>query len=313
MTMRVLVTGASGFVGRNVLRRLPSDWSVLATSRHADALSGFLQQHRLTNVESVHADLTDLDDVRALSNRAGEVDAVLYLAANGDPTASAARPVWDLESNTVGLIRFLEHVAVEHFVFVSSGAVYDGVEGPVTPATPVSPALPYAVSKLAAEHYVRFFADRRRALSSFVNVRFFGAYGRYEPERKITTRWVRAAMSGERQFAIRGDGANLIDFMHVDDAADGFIALLGVRDFRGTIDFGGGTPITVNELTAAMNGVTGGELLVSHQGHTEEYIRFRTVDDTMRARFGFAPKIPFEQGFARHYQSLRSARGTAIA
>ena len=44
---------------------------------------------------------------------------------------------------------------------VSSGAVYDGLTGEVTPATPVSPRLPYAISKLASEQYLRFFAERR--------------------------------------------------------------------------------------------------------------------------------------------------------
>src|SRR5205823_5507646 len=130
-------------------------------------------------------------------------------------TASATRPLWDLESNAIALVRFLEHCRVGHIVFASSGAVYDGLVGDVTPSTPVDPRLPYAISKLASEQYVRFFAERRHAIESFVNVRFFGAYGPYEPERKITTRWMRAVMAGQRAFTVRGNGQNLIDFMYV--------------------------------------------------------------------------------------------------
>src|SRR5207253_3027359 len=130
--------------------------------------------------------------VRRLGQLAGRADAALYLAANSDPAASAERPRWDLESNTVGLVNFLESCAVDHLVYVSSGAVYDGLIGPVSPASPVAPRLPYAISKLASEQYVRFFSERRRSVGSFIIVRFFGAYGPYEPARKITTRWLLA-------------------------------------------------------------------------------------------------------------------------
>lgn len=311
--MRVIVTGAAGFIGRNVLLRAPREWSIVAVSRHAPDLRAFAAQHGLAHVDSAHCDLMNEDDLRQLARRiGGKADAVLYLAANGDPAASAAQPKWDLESNTLGLVNFLEHVPVNHCVFVSSGAVYDGADGAVTPATPVNPVLPYAISKLAAEQYVRFFADRRRSVTSYVNVRFFGAYGPYEPARKITTRWIRAVMDGEREFVIRGDGSNLIDFVHVDDAVDGFTTLLTARDFRGTVDFGGGAPVSVNDVTAAMGRITGSDLAVIRRGHTEEYIRFRTVDDTMRARFGWAPRVAFADGFSRLHRWL-TTRGSAIA
>ena len=151
---------------------------------------------------------------------------MLYLAANGDPAASSKRPRWDLESNTVAFVNTLEQCPADHVVYVSSGAVYDGLHGDVTPATPVSPRLPYAISKLASEQYLQFFCERRGTVSSYVNVRFFGAYGPYEAARKITTKWLQALARGEREFVIRGDGRNLIDFMYVDDAVDGFLALV---------------------------------------------------------------------------------------
>lgn len=311
--MRVIVTGASGFIGRNVLLRAPRDWSIAAVSRHADDLGAFAARHGLSHVRAVRCDLTNADEVRNLAGAIeGRADAVLYLAANGDPLASARRPAWDLESNALATVNFLDEVAVDRCVFVSSGAVYDGADGPVTPLTPVAPALPYAISKLAAERYVRFFCERRGALKSYVNVRFFGAYGPYEPARKITTRWIRAVAAGEREFTIRGDGLNLVDFMHVDDAVDGLLALVPAADFSGTVDFGGGAPETVNAVTAAMARVTGGDLVVTHEGQTEEYIRFRTVDDTLRTRFGVVPRIPFTEGFARLHAWLTS-RGSAIA
>src|SRR6185436_15495120 len=107
----------------------------------------------LRHVTPVACDLTDAADLSRLIAATGPVDAVLYLAANGDPAASALRPVWDLKLNTLAPLLLLEQLRGGRFVFVSSGAVYDGLSGEVAPPTPVSPRLPYAISKLATEQY----------------------------------------------------------------------------------------------------------------------------------------------------------------
>jgi nucleoside-diphosphate-sugar epimerase len=195
-------------------------------------------------------------------------------------------------------------------VFVSSGAIYDGLVGDVTPSTPVAPRLPYAISKLASEQYVRFFAERQHAVDSYANVRFFGAYGPYEPERKITTRWLRAVMAGERSFTLRGNGQNLIDFMYVDDAVDAFLALATAAGYSGTVDLASHAPVSVNDVVQTMARVLGVEISVAHQGYTEEFIQFISVDRTMRERFGFEPKASFEDGVRRlHAHFVREGSG----
>jgi UDP-glucose 4-epimerase len=298
--MRVVVTGASGFIGRNVLLRAPRDWDIVAVYRSTPGLDSFVKQHGLTNVRPMKCDLMSAADVSALSRQIGSrPDAMLYLAANGDPAASAKRPRWDLESNTVAFVNTLEQCPADHVVYVSSGAVYDGLNGAVTPATPVAPKLPYAISKLASEQYLQFFCERRGSVSSYVNVRFFGAYGPYEPPRKITTKWLQALARGERAFVIRGDGNNLIDFMHVDDAVDGFLELVKARGARLTVDFASGAPVSINDIVATMASTLGVEVTVRHEGTVAEYIEFRSADTTMGDRFGVAPKISFTDGLKR--------------
>src|SRR4029077_4026228 len=88
--------------------------------------------------------------------------------------------------------------------------------------------------------------------ASFINVRFFGAYGPYEPPRKITTRWLRALAAGQREFTLRGNGENLIDFMYVDDAVDGMLTLVLAKGTSATVDFASGAPVTVNAVVQAM-------------------------------------------------------------
>jgi UDP-glucose 4-epimerase len=305
--MRVIVTGASGFIGRNVLLRAPRDWQITAVYHRTADLETFVADHGLARITPVRCDLTSQADVAALAKGVGgRADAVLYLAANGDPAASVERPRWDLESNTLALVNFLEHCPAAHVVYVSSGAVYDGLVGAVSPSSAVSPRLPYAIAKLAAEQYARFFAERRGAIGSYLNVRFFGAYGPYEPRRKITTRWMRAAMDGQRQFTIRGDGENLIDFMYVDDAVEGLLTLTRAAGESGTVDFASGAPIRVNDVVRTMGRAFGVDLDLVYERHSAEYIQFHTVDTAMADRFGVRPKIPFTEGVARLQRFLAS-------
>ena len=297
--MKLLLTGASGFIGHNVLLRAPRDWEIVAVYHRTPGLEQFVAAQGLANVRVEQCDLLDAAAVKALAVRVGRPDAMLYLAANGDPAASAERPRWDLDSNTVAFVTTLEHCPADHVVYVSSGAVYDGLKGAVTPATPVSPLLPYAISKLASEQYLRFFTERRQTVSSYVNVRFFGAYGPYEAPRKITTKWLTAIRDGQREFVIRGNGQNLIDFMYVDDAVDGFLALTKAAGTRATVDFASGTPVSVNEIVQAMARVAGVDVSVRHEGAVAEYIEFRSADTTMRETYGGVPRVSFDSGLQR--------------
>jgi nucleoside-diphosphate-sugar epimerase len=297
--VKLLLTGASGFIGHNVLLRAPRDWEIVAVYHQTPGLEAFVEAQGLSHVRPVRCDLLDEGAVQAMARDIGRPDAMLYLAANGDPAASAERPRWDLDSNTAAFVTTLEHCPADHVVYLSSGAVYDGLSGPVTPATAVSPRLPYAIAKLASEQYLRFFCERQGTVGSYVNVRFFGAYGPYEAARKITTKWLQAMRAGQREFVVRGNGQNLIDFMYVDDAIDGFLALVAAAGTRATVDFASGAPVSVNDVVGTMAKVAGADVSVRHEGTVAEYIEFRSADTTMHDTFGITPRVSFEDGLQR--------------
>src|SRR5579859_7489620 len=209
--MRTLIAGAAGFLGRNALLRFPREWEIAALYRpDGGAFEAFLRRHALTHVHAYACDLTDAEQVRAAANTIGsEWDQCLFLAANTSIPYSIQRPKIDLASNTLTLLHTLMSMRIDHLVFLSSGAVYQGCEGLVGPETPLAPDLPYAISKLAAEHYIHAARKHHGNPARATIVRFFGAYGPYEPARKLYTRIIRRfAFDRLPEYTVIGDGNN---------------------------------------------------------------------------------------------------------
>ncbi len=307
MTLRVIIPGASGFIGRNLIQTIPADWEVVAVYNKSNDFPTWVEQKKLPHVTAVGCDLTDEAAVRRLAGRAGKrFDACVFLAANGDPACSVEHPVLDLQATVVTLINFLSHFEINRFIYFSSGAVYDGLSGAVSPEVKVSPYLPYAITNWACEHYVQAFTNRGR-IGQYVNLRFFGAYGPYEPTRKLYNRLVRRfAFERVPQFTVRGNGCNYIDAMYVEDAVRGVLAVLESDQGNLTLDFCSGTPITINELVEIAGRTFDIEnIKIEHSGHVPEYINFSASGEAMAQMFHFRPQISLEEGLQRFAEFLR--------
>src|SRR6185312_253553 len=226
--MNLLLTGASGFIGRNLLLRAPEGWRILALYRNSASFPAFISGLNNPNITAAQCDLDSPEQVARLFDQFGsDWESCLYLAAKVDIPWSVREPKQDLLLNTGPLLNLLEGLHAGRFIYFSSGAVYDGLTGEIHPHTPFSPTLPYAISKLACERYVEFFGARRSSLEKYLIVRFFGAYGPYEAPHKIYTRLIEAfAIQGKSSYKIYGDGRNLIDAMYVEDAVEAIRRML---------------------------------------------------------------------------------------
>lgn len=294
--MKIIITGGGGFVGKNLLIDLSGAHNLLALDR-ASGLDEFIRGRGLKNVAAATVDLNDLPALDRLAREQGEKwDAVIYLAGNGDPAYSVSHPEADLTDTVLGLLNFCRRFRAGRFIYFSSGAVYDGISGPVSPRSPLDPRLPYAIGKLANEQYIKFFKKIGR-IDSYLILRFFGAYGPFEPPRKIYTRLVQAfARDRNPEFTIRGDGKNLIDAMYVADAVRGVRSVLESGAGDRVVDFCLGKPYTIEELVREAARVFAVESRIKKEGEVPEYIDFRPSPREMEELFGFKPQVSLAEG-----------------
>jgi nucleoside-diphosphate-sugar epimerase len=299
--MRLLVTGAAGFIGRNTLLALPHSWHVVALFRPGNmSFLRFLEAHQLYHVQPVPCDLTNRRQVeQAIGEVGGNFDSCLALAAS-PLTSSIEHPVQDLTTNVIGLLHILQYCTFDHLVYLSSAMVYIGLKGLVGPESAVSPHVPYAISKLAAEHYIRSFVHHHQTPRRVTIVRLFNLYGPYATT--LPGKLVRQfAFERNPHFTIIGDGENYLDTMYVDDAVRALQAVLALPPPEGVrcIDLGTGSSETVNQIVMRAAHTFELEPQISHEGWPAAYVRFVMDPKPLALAYGFTPMIPLEVGLRR--------------
>ena len=302
--MKLLVTGASGFIGRNLLLALPREYQVTALYCRSTDFTDFLASTSLGRVVPLQADLSSDEGAATVAAVSKEFESCVFLAANGDPAVSVGQPAFDLTANCLSLVKLLEKVRFGKLIYFSSGAVYDGLIGAVNPSVAIAPRLPYAISKWASENYLGHFQHRGQIGQSVI-VRFFGAYGPHEPARKIYSRLVRQfGIQKDPRFTIRGDGKNLIDAMYVSDAVRAIQLLLEGSQENLTVDLFSGQTRTLSQLVSEAAAVFGLIPEILYEGVVPEYIEFYATDPTFQRSYGFNPSVDLAAGLIHLYQHL---------
>lgn len=298
--MKVLIAGASGFIGRNLTDYAPEDWDL-----HLLYRSPFFTIP--PRAEGYRCDLRDLDRLKDLSERMPNFDVCVYLAADTKRVGyMGEEPRFGVLNDLLALTTFLEVMKgkIKRLIYFSSGAVYLGSEEP--PQTfcgheHPTPNIPYAIMKYASELYVKY-AQRRGWIENYVNVRFFGAYGPYMGSTKLTAKLIAVNPKGVIQ--IFGDGYNLTDVMHVEDTCRA-IKLMAESDRADlTLDLCSGNPMTINDYVKRVLEILGkNEVRISHPPvEVQEYIKFVGDPYTQVMILGFTPEITLEQGIMKYYK-----------
>jgi UDP-glucose 4-epimerase len=298
--MRFLVTGGAGFLGSALCNSLVLEGhEVLAID---DLSAG--DPNRLA--KSVLFTRGDVSDIPKLWGLLQGVACVYHLAARVSVPQSVLYPRDYNAVNvggTVSVMEAMRDAGVQRVVLVSSGAVYgEQATQPLHEDMIPNPDSPYAVSKLAAELYVRSIGKLWGIET--VALRVFNAYGPGQQlpasHAPVIPHFLKTAQIGA-SLIVHGDGEQTRDYVYVDDVAGAMVAAATAPGIdRQVINVGSGCETSVNQLVAAIGKALGKPRLepIHNTAHSGGVTRM--CADIRRAKelLGFAPSVSLEEGLS---------------
>jgi UDP-glucose 4-epimerase len=295
--MNFLITGAAGFLGSALANQLAREGHQV---RGLDDLSTGDPQSLAPDVHFTRGDVGDRPKLWTLLQ---EVDVVYHLAARVAVPESILYPRDYNTVNvggTVALMEAMRDVGVRRVVLASSGAVYgDQGEQPLSESATPNPRSPYAVSKLAAEYYVRTIGTLWGIET--VSLRIFNAYGPGQrlpaSHPPVVPYFLRQALRSGT-LVVHGDGGQTRDYVYVDDVLSGMIAASTAPNLTGlVINVGSGVETSVVELMKLVLEVTGGKPEVIYNSQNPGGVSRMAADLKLsRKKLNFKPSIKLEAG-----------------
>lgn len=257
--MNFLITGGAGFLGSALSNRLSRQ------GHHVRVLDDLSTGDPDALDPEIHFTRGDINDRPKLWTLLQQIDCVYHLAARVSVPESVLFPRDYNEVNVGGTATLMEAVRdakTKRVVLTSSGAVYGNQETPLmTETMKPHPLSPYAVSKFAAEWYVRTIG----ALAGIETIclRIFNAYGpgqRIPPAHPpVIPNFIRQARQNGT-LIFHGDGSQTRDYVFVDDVVNALVAAATVQGMDGQIiNVGSGTETSVRELARQVVEITGGK------------------------------------------------------
>ena len=293
--MRILVTGAAGFIGYHLSRYL------LETGHDVIAIDKVNSNERLDilvqyeNFDFRHRSIADISFLQEV----GEVDYIVHLAALPDVRKSIGRPYIQIQQDVLGYINLLEYAKIlenlKRMVFTSSSSVY-GVGGGFSETSPTMPIAPYGVSKLNNENMNTCYSH----LYGFpiTSLRFFTVYGTYGRDNMVIWKFIENISLG-KPIALFNNGMNERDFVYVSDVVNAI--LLAMFDEKSTghnvYNVGTGTSVSVLEVVRIIEDILGKtatlETLPPQPGDIP-----KTCADIIKIKqdLDYAPKIDITSG-----------------
>ncbi len=296
----IVITGGAGFIGSNLAQRL-------VTNGHSVRIIDDLSTGRLANIDRL-VQGGDVDLVRGsildrslLREAFKGADYIFHLAALPSVARSVKDPLSTNEVNIEGTLNVLieaRDANVGKVVTASSSSVYgDTPTLPKDESMRPNPRSPYAISKLAGEHYCHVFSELYGLAT--ICLRYFNVFGPHQDPRSeyaaVIPRFISSVLNGEPPL-MYGDGAQTRDFTFVQDVVDANLLAME-SDVEGAFNISGGRQTSIEELAWMIINAMGSDV-EPVKGPRRPGDILHSVADITAARdaFGYRPEHSLEDG-----------------
>lgn len=298
--MKALVTGGSGFIGSNIVKKLVENGFQVTVLDNLS--SGYIcnieELIQKKTIRFINADIRDSD---AVEKACRGQDVVFHLAASVGRQKSIDNPVLDSSTNLLGAINVLEGMkknSVHRIIYSSSAAIFGELITPtIDEQHPQNADSPYGVSKLAAEKMILAYSGLYDMTG--ICLRYFNIYGinqRFDPYGNVIPIFAKRIYSA-KPLVIFGDGNQTRDFVNVQDIAR--VNLLAANSDTGTdvYNIGCGDSITINQLASMMQEYSGEQVTIQHAPERVGDVRdCKANADKVKRVLGFQVQIDLQHG-----------------
>ncbi|GAX92005.1 NAD-dependent epimerase/dehydratase family protein [Effusibacillus lacus] len=312
--MKIVVTGAAGFIGSNLVDRLLREghevvgidmltipeWEAVKRRNISEAMKN-------ANFQFRQSDLLQMNLPEILK----DADVVFHQAAIAGVRKSWGKDFGEyVNLNILATQRLLEackDTGIKKFVYASSSSVYGGTDGPTDEDAPLLPISPYGVSKLAGEQLVRMYHVNYGLPTT--SLRYFTVYGPRQRPDMAFHKFLKAILDGQ-PIPLYGNGEQTRDFTFVSDAVEANMLAMNLGVHGNVFNVGGVERASVNEILAIMQEVTGMQVRIEHLPK-QPGDPLHTWADISNARkiMGYSPKIQLKEGLAAEWHYIRDLYG----
>jgi dTDP-glucose 4,6-dehydratase len=311
--MKLLVTGAAGFIGSNFLRMIANNsLQGIMSIKVVDKLTYAGVKENLDPMESFsHYEFIqgDICDSFLMSELINDIDAVINFAAESHVDRSISEASDFVQTNIAGVQVLLDAIKSSgkaiRFLQVSTDEVYGSIKhGSWTEEWPLQPNSPYSASKAGGELIARSY-NKTHGMDVVIT-RCSNNYGTHHFPEKLIPLFITNLLEGKK-VPVYGTGENVRDWLHVDDHCRGINNVLMNGRSGEVYNIGGGRELTNNEITSLILGAMGAdessiEYVEDRKGHDLRY----SVDWTkINRELGYEPQVKFEDGLRETIQWYR--------
>lgn len=257
MSKKIVITGCCGFIGRHLMKRcLDEGHTVIGYDDYSTTDQKTLDAGLLRHIKFYYYDIGKMK-VTSLAKQIDGADAFFHLAAKARVQPSFDNiPLYDL-TNVHGTTIALEACRVaglNNFIFAGSSSVYGNKTTPSKESDTPNPTSPYAMQKLVAENYIKFYSEHFGLKGKIL--RYFNVYGNYMTSEGQYMQALQTFLNQKYDgvpFTICGDGEQRRDFTNIDDVIEANMLASNYNEF-GVFNIGTGTTYSINELCDMIGG-----------------------------------------------------------